>query len=417
MKMKNIFIILYIFGSASMSLFSQYNMYNTVELWSAKKWSTAGIYESYSDKIKSSRIYEITNGLASLAYAPVDKREGDRTMAIEGFFGKPIGKDNMYLALALAYDPSDNYLLEAPKINGVSNITSFVGRSIIRFNRMLAIEYMLTIHKNFKQTATNDYTGIMVQKHQAAISASFGDVGYLNIPATISLETRVGRRPALGTNEYLSSVIGFRAEPEFYYKIERGALRALNFGLFIDMDISRTETEDEEVIPVETILPERAQGGFSIRPELRWKLKDDKVFFGLNIEFGVKAYLTSTPIINVDDIPEAFIDMRPYLSIPFGTIFKLGEYAEFRMGFKYDFEYSLKFNPLGAAEELVDTEELPPALIHRIYDNMSVFTGFGINAGKDANLDFMISLSIPGGKNDIKKVGLESFAFQASYRF
>lgn len=416
MKMKNIFIILYILGSASISLFSQYNMYNNVELWSTKKWATAGIYESYSDKMKSSRIYEITNGLASLGYAPVDKRDGDRTMALEGFFGTPVGKKNVYLALAFAYDPSDNYFLEAPKLNGASNVTSFVLRPVIRFTKSFAIEYMFTMHKGFKQTTTNDYTGTMVQKHQAAISASFGNVGYLNIPASVSFETRVGRRPALGTNEYLSSVIGVRAEPEFYYKIEKGALRALNFGFFIDLDIMRTETQDEEVIPVETIMPERLQGGFSIRPEIRWKLKDDKVFFGLNIEFGAKAYLTSTPIVNEDDIPETYMDIRPYVSIPFGTIFKLGEYAEFRMGFRYDFEYSLKFS-LTPVEEEIDTEEPPPALMHRVYDNMSVFTGFGINAGKDANLDFMVSLSIPGGSSSVKKVGLESFGFQASYRF
>lgn len=407
--MKKLILTAVLMPLYSIYIFAQYNVSSPISAWSVKSWSTSGVYTSDSDLMNSKDIFDISNSMISFQYSPIDTNgavlKGSQPNVIQGAFGAAIGT-RMYIGLSVVHDAKLNKssINESNIINNKktsSNATLFLIRPVLRINKITSIEYMYDRNgvENIEENiGPKSYRYNFRKRHRTALSVKFNN-GIFTIPLTLLIRNNNVNTP-YDNNKKNKTLLDIN--PEFKYFLTAGPLTDITFKFLAGFDIKNRDYNMDLKNPFETY------GGFSLSPSLYFDFANEAVLMGIKPELGLTIdYLYSGLSSSAAKGDEKKYVISPYLSLPFGSIARLGKYFEIRLGFQYDIMYCAVISKYQNEEKT--SQEF-------IWE-MSLNTGFGVNITKTASIDFMIRLLMPEAVSDRELFSLNSFGLQATFRF
>lgn len=413
--MRKIFISMFIFIAASFSLFSQYFPTDPISSWSVRKTATSGIYNSDSDNINASDIFDMKRSMFSLQYSPVsENRAGEVTytttnirQTIQGYFGVAI-KEQMYLGMAAAYDAGLSYT----KNTSTGEKTKFNNplvmlRPVFRINEKVALEYLFILNGLNTKDENKNYTNNCYEMHRLTAAFWAGNAR-LTIPLTLTKVNKDNKTTSgLSVIEKKDNYMRIDLTPELRYALESGPVDGVNLKINLNGNIVNKKNE------MDAKAPSRFGGLLSFFPSLRWKMADGMVEFGTEPEVGVSVQWLDTGRSSTQNGSTTTNEIKPFMAIPFGTFVKAGEYVQVYAGFKYDIEYSMKnINNKNLSQKLSEN-----ALVSKMY----AMTGFGVHIKEDVSIDFMIKILVYGTDSAASSTKtiftLDNVGLQATYRF
>lgn len=420
-------------------------------------FSTAGLFDDYSDKISAKDIYELGGAFASLGY---DGCEDDK-LAPFGAFGIAISP-TMYFGVigGIEFKDTKNESPTDPDTNISTYASPFNVTLAFGLNQNMGFHYTLTRDGTDTVTKVDKYAEKITTEtkdadwtHEIAFGMKFvnGAELYvpLSIPITLYTATHKGydtttafdesEGPSvLATDGFKDSSVNLSLNPTFTMPLDLGLFNRIKFGAGIDFAVysnlnERDNTNGTSTSPTTTTTQDASkdyintQWNIFATPTFEWDISaqinfrlEPTVGLIMDIESNGQIQPSSTSGTATDPAKDVttLYAVKPFISVPVGIVMKPVDWFEIRTGVKYAVEWNIT-----ETETETETETAKISNDAAPHNSIFLYGGFGFILAKNFFIDIAFASSdiLPGVTYNstvhLFDDPLDSVTLQFSYKF